>query len=90
MTRSNERLDKVRSVEDNAHEYSSEGAGNRDGEDPREDKEADSLPVDSLQGAVAETNTDSGTSDAHGGRHWKRELREDEDRDGSAHLHRAT
>ena len=81
---------KVRRVENQAHETSSESAGDGDGEDPCEEEEADSLEVDCLVGAVAEADTDGSASDAHGGRDGKRVLREDEDSDGGAHLHRGT
>lgn len=80
----------VRSIEEQAHEHSSESAGDGDGGDPGDGEEADSLEVDCLQGAVAEADTDGSASDAHGGRDGKRVLREDEDGDGGAHLHRGT
>ena len=80
----------VRSIKDQAHEYSSESAGHGDSGDPCEEEEANSLKVDSLQGAVAEANTDGSASDAHRGRDGKRVLREDEDGEGGAHLHRGT
>ena len=64
----------MRSIEDHAHEDSSESAGDGDGEDPGEDQQADSLPVDCLQGAVAKTNTDGSPGDAHRGRDGEREL----------------
>jgi hypothetical protein len=85
-----ETLFRQRSIEDQAHEYSSESAGDGDGSDPCEEEEADSLEVDCLQGAVAEADTDGSANDAHRGRDGKRELREDEDGNGGAHLHRAT
>jgi len=78
----------VRGVEDNAHEHATDGTGNRDGHDPGEHKKGDSLEVDSLEGAVAETDTNSGTSNAHGGGHGKRVLREEKHGDSSTHLHR--
>ena len=53
----------------------------------RKEKETDTLEVNSLEGTVAKTNTDSTTCEAHGGRDWKGELREDENGDGGAHLH---
>lgn len=45
------------------------------------------MPIHSLQGSVAKTNTNSGTGDAHGRRYRKRELREDENGDGGTHFH---
>jgi hypothetical protein len=84
------RSTKVRSVEDNAHGKTTDGTGDGDGHDPREDKETNTLPVDSLDGTVAETDTDGGTSDAHGRRYRERVLREDEDGEGSTHFHGAT
>lgn len=56
----------VRGVEEYAHEHTADGAGDGDGHDPGDDEEADSLPVDGLEGAVAETDADGGTRDAHG------------------------
>lgn len=60
---------------------------NRDGHDPREDEETDSLPVDGLEGAVAETDTDGRASDAHGSGNGQLVLGEDENGDGGSHLH---
>jgi hypothetical protein len=60
-------LGKVRSVEDDAHGQTTDGTGDGDGHDPGEDEETDSLPVDGLDGAVAETDPDGGAGDAHGG-----------------------
>jgi hypothetical protein len=80
----------VRSVEDNAHSKTTNGAGDGNGHDPGEDKETNTLPVDSLDGTVAETDTDGGTGDAHGRRDGERVLREDEDGERGTHLHGAT
>lgn len=77
----------MRSVEGQAHEAASDQAGNGNGHDPGEHEETDTLPVDSLEGTVAQTDADGGTSDAHGGRDGERVLGEDEDGDGGAHLH---
>jgi hypothetical protein len=83
------RLAEVRCVEEEAHEHTAESAGNGDGHDPGGDEQADTLPVDGLVGAVAETNADGGTGNAHGRRYGKGVLREDEDGDGRSHLHAA-
>lgn len=83
-------LTEVGSVEDDSHGQTTDGTGDGDGHDPGEDEETDSLPVDGLDGAVAETDTDGGTSDAHGGRDGERVLREDQDGESSTHLHGAT
>jgi hypothetical protein len=80
-------LDEVRGIEDQAHENTTDGTGDGDGSDPGEKEETNSLEVDCLDGTVAETDTDSGTSNAHGGGNWKGVLREDKDSDSSAHLH---
>jgi hypothetical protein len=80
----------VRGVESETHETSTDETGDGDGHDPGEDEEEDSLPVDGLEAAVAETDTDSGTGDTHGGRDGELVLREDEDSDGSTHLHGGT
>ena len=57
----------VRSVEDDAHGQTTDGTSDGDGHDPGEDEETNSLPVDSLDCSVAKTDTNGGTSDAHGG-----------------------
>lgn len=80
----------MRGVEDNGARDTTDGSGNGDGHDPGEDEETDSLPVDGLEGAVAETNTDGGSGDAHGGGDGERVLREDEDGESGTHLHGAT
>jgi hypothetical protein len=56
----------VRSVEQDAHKHTSNGTSNRDCHDPGDDQEADSLPVDGIEGSIAKTNTDGGAGDAHG------------------------
>lgn len=76
-------------VEEESHQHTTEGAGNGNGHDPREEKKTDSLEVDSLEGAVAETNANSGAGDAHGGGNGEGELRKDKHGDGGAHLHGA-
>lgn len=90
MSQKKQRLTEVRSVEDDTHGKTTNSTGNGDGHDPREDKETNTLPVDSLDGAVAKTDTDSGASDAHRCRNGKGVLREDEDGKSSTHLHGAT
>ena len=82
-------LCKVGSIEEERHSYSSNCARNRNGHDPGRHEEADTLPVDRLEGAVAEADADGGSSNAHGGRDGEGELREDEDGDGGAHFHAA-
>jgi hypothetical protein len=81
---------KVRGVKGKGHKTSTDETGDGDGHDPGENEEEDSLPVDSLDATVAETDTDGGTSDTHGGRDRKLVLREDKDGDGSTHLHGGT
>lgn len=82
---------KVRGVEHDAHKHTSEGPSDGNGHDPGEDEETDSLPVNGLESAVAETDTDGGASDTHGSRDRERELREYKDGDSRTHLHgRAT
>jgi hypothetical protein len=80
----------VRGVESKTHKTSTDKTGDGNGHDPGEDEEENSLPVDGLDAAVAETDTDGGTSDAHRGRHGELVLREDKDSDSSAHLHGGT
>lgn len=80
----------VRGVESKSHKTSTDKTGDGDGHDPGEDEKENSLPVDSLDAAVAETDTNGGTSDTHGGGDGELVLREDEDSDGSTHLHGRT
>ena len=80
----------MRSVDEETHDATSQGTGNGDGHEPTESKETNSLPVNSLIGTVAETNTNGGTSDAHGGGNGELVLGEDKDSDGSGQLHGAT
>jgi len=81
---------KVRSVEEQTHEDTTECTGDWNSHDPGQNEETNSLPVYSLEGTIAETNTDGCSSDAHGCRNWERVLGEEEDGDGGTHLHRAT
>jgi hypothetical protein len=80
----------VGGVEDDGHGDTTDGAGDGDGHDPGEDEETDSLPVDGLDSAVAETDTDGGTGDAHGCGDGEGVLREDQDSERGTHFHRAT
>jgi hypothetical protein len=82
-------LAEVRCIKEETHQNTAESAGNRNGHNPGSNKQTNTLPVDSLVGAVAETNADGSTSDAHRGRDGERVLREDEHRDGGAHFHAA-
>ena len=77
-------------VESEAHETSTDETGNGDRHDPGEEQEANSLPVDGAPCAVAETDTDGGTGDAHGRGDGQLVLREDEDGDGGAKFHGGT
>ena len=81
---------KVWSIEDYAHDYTSQSASDGNRHDPREEQEANSLPVDCLEGAVAEPNTHGSTGDTHGSRDGKGVLREDENGDGGTHFHGGT
>lgn len=84
-------LVEVRSVQGKTHEETTNQTSDGDSHDPGEDEKANSLPVDSLETAVAQTDSDSSSGDAHGGGNGQLVLGEDEDSDGSAHLHgRAT
>lgn len=77
----------VRSVNSQGHEAAANETGNGDGHDPGEEEEADTLPVDGLEGAVAEADADGRARDAHGRRHGQRVLREDQDGDGGPQFH---
>jgi hypothetical protein len=77
----------VRRVEDDTHQQSTQETGNRDGHDPSESQETNSVEVDRLEGPVTETDTDGSTGDAHRRGDGKRVLREDEDSQSGTHLH---
>lgn len=64
----------MRSVEQDAHEDTGKCAGNWNSHNPGENKETNSLPVDSLESTVAKTDTNSGSGDTHGSGDWKRVL----------------
>ena len=83
------RLLEMGRVEEQPHEHTADGAGDGNGHDPRQQQQADSLKVDRLERAVAQTDTDRRARDTHGRRHGEGELREDQDRDGGTHLHGA-
>jgi len=80
----------VRSVKEQAHNDTSKSTGDWNSHDPGEDEETDSLPVDGLEGTVAETNTNCGSSDTHRCGDWEGILGEDEDGNSGTHLHGAT
>lgn len=80
----------TRRIQRQPHQASTNQARNRDSHDPREEQQTDTLPIDSLKSAIAETHTDRGARDTHARRHGKRVLREDEDGDGGAHFHGRT
>jgi len=79
----------MRRIQHQPHETTSQSARNRDGHDPTQTKEADTLPVNRTDGTVAETDADSGAGDAHGRGHGQLILRKDEHGDGGAEFHRA-
>lgn len=78
----------TRSVKRQGHENTTDEASDGDSHDPREEQQTHTLPVHSLEGTVAEADTNSRTSDAHGCGDWQLVLGEDEDGDGGTHLHR--
>lgn len=82
-------LSEVRRIENQGHEYTSESASDGNRSNPCNDEEAYSLEVDSLEGTVAKTNSDSGSCDAHRRRHRQFVLGEDKDGHSSTHLHGA-
>lgn len=77
----------MRRINCQPHQTTTNQASNRHRHDPREEQQAYSLPVDCLEGSVAETDTDGRARDAHRCRDGERILREDEDGDGGAHFH---
>ena len=56
---------KVRGIEDQAHDATTNKTSDRDGHDPGENQESNTLPIDSPEGAVAQTDAHSGAGDAH-------------------------
>jgi hypothetical protein len=79
----------VRRIKEKRHRDSAQSSSDGDSHDPSRHEEADTLPVDGLVSAIAETHANRSAGDAHGGRDGEGELREDEDGDGGAHLHAA-
>lgn len=77
-------------VKSKSHKATTNQTRDGDGDDPREEQETNTLPVDSLEGTVAKTDTNGGTSDAHGCGDGELVLGEDEGGDGGAHLHGRT
>jgi hypothetical protein len=80
----------VRSIKEQTHQASTESTGDRDSHDPGKQQETNTLEVNSLEGSVAETDTDGGTGDTHRGRDREGVLREYKDGKGSTHLHGGT
>lgn len=80
----------MRAVEQDAHGATTNKTSDRNSHEPRENQKTNSLPVNSLEGTVAQTNTDGSASDAHGSRDREGVLREDEDGDGSTKFHGGT
>ena len=90
IIRNNSLAAEVWSVEEQTHQHTGEGTGDRDGHDPRNHQQGDSVPVDGLKRSVGKTDTDRGTRNAHRGRNRELVLGEDEDGERGAHLHRAS
>ena len=84
------RLTEVGSVEHNGAGDTTNGTSDGNCHDPGEDQETNSLPVDRLKSTVAKTDTNGGTSNAHGCGDGQRVLRKDEDSKSGTHLHGAT
>lgn len=77
-------------VQDQTHQASTNGTSNGNGHDPSGQQKANTLPVDSLVSSVAQSNTDGSASDAHGGGNGQGVLRENQNCEGSTHLHGGT
>jgi len=80
----------MRRVQKQSHQHSCQRPSNRDRHDPCEQQQAHSLPIDSLERAIAKTDADGGAGDAHGCRDGKSVLREEENGDGGAKFHGGT
>lgn len=52
-------------VQEKTHNHTTKSAGDGDGGNPGDNQKPNSLEVDGLDGSVAESDTDSGTSNAH-------------------------
>jgi len=81
---------KMRRVQEQSHQHPRQRPRNRNRHDPRKEQQSHSLPIDSLERAIAKTDADGGASDTHGCRDGKSVLREEEDGDGGAEFHRGT
>lgn len=77
----------MRCIQEQARKDTTNRPCNRNRHEPGEHEQAHSLPVHSPESAVAETDTDGGTGDAHGGGDGERVLAEDVHGDGSANFH---
>lgn len=78
----------TRRVHGKSHKSTANKTCNWDGHDPGEEQKANTLPVDSLVGTIAQSDSNGSTSDAHGGGDRKLVLGEDEDGNSGTHLHR--
>lgn len=85
--RSDLSLSETGRVDEESHDTATDETGDGDGHDPGEEQEADSLPVDGFEAAVAETDADGGTGDTHRGGDRKLVLREEQDGDSGTHFH---
>jgi hypothetical protein len=83
-------LSKVGSIKEQTHQTSTDSTSDRNSHDPGKQQETNTLEVNGLERSVAETDTDSGTSDTHRGRDREGVLREHKDSDGSTHFHGGT
>lgn len=82
-------LREVRRIQKQPHKHTTNRARNRDRHNPRRQQQANTLPVDRLVSAIAQTDTHSGAGNAHRRRDGEGELAENEHGDGGAHLHAA-
>jgi hypothetical protein len=89
LTTNSAHLAEVRCVKEKTHQNTAKRASDRDCHDPRSNEQSDTLPVDCLVSAVAKSNADGGTGNAHRRRDGEGKLRKDEDGDGGAHFHAA-
>lgn len=79
----------MRRIQNQPHQTSGQRSCNGDRHDPSQSQQSHPLPVDGLEGAIAQTDPDSRACNAHGRRHGQLVLTEDKDCNGGAQFHRA-
>lgn len=79
----------MRRIQEQPHQHTRQSPRDRNGHNPRQQKQTHTLKVHRLQRPIAQPNTDRRASDTHTRRDRQRELRKDQHRDRRSHLHGA-